>query len=331
MILQEEEEEEEEEKKRDNNGINYPKPRKMLTSSTINPYPPRVVDRDGAAAAATTNAEAKKTTTTTNSNTASTHADTAASSAPATTGDAPVLHRRLTRSEDLHLHILSHAQGQLREHLEPGGGTARGQRVLSALQPLAHQHRAYAAAAASAAPRPRSAQHLYGAYPPHPRSLRSDPQSPASGLDMPSRWWERGLLSADPGRSPNPWFPTHCATYPHGGNEDGLSDDEGETIIPSVEVPAPDMVLESIESDALPRCYGAVSPVTGFAEGDAEMVGSEDEAARGGETQGQGQGQGWRGYVQQRESWVRKAGLKREREVEREKEKGGGKRGRSGF
>ncbi|KAJ4983248.1 hypothetical protein SVAN01_11261 [Stagonosporopsis vannaccii] len=275
----------------------------MLTS-TINPYP---VEQQGSNTPHPTTSSPGLT----SNASPSQPANAAAAAAAAAAAIYPPVHRRKTRSEDLH--ILSHAQGQLREHLEPPGSATYALQNPSS-QRRADEYRAESQLLARLPPAPLPS----GACAPRPRSAHQfrhvhdarDPSLRAAAVKPPFRWWERGLLSSD------------APCYDDPASFENQDEDDADEIRPSIE--APDEVLESIETDAHAHShsYAAVSPMSGVAE---ETGASEDDARRAGEAQM------WRGYVQHRESWVRRAGLKRERE-ERVEHGGrvGAKRGRSG-
>lgn len=217
--------------------------------------------------------------------------------------------RRKTKSEDLN--ILAHAQAQFQDHLGPtftqsSDSTwqpqtqAWSQTQLHPYSQSQPQHDQYPRNFQhSTAPRPRSSHQFSTA-------THSDLRTPVT--HPPFRWWENGVLVSN-------------------------SESEEEDVRPSIE-PADDMsIVQSIEDEA------SVSPGTkelgdlGAGEGKDEVKmedvsGEEAEKMRFlGEAQ-----KHWNGYVKHKESWVRRAGLKRERE-ENERHgaaKTSSKRGRAG-
>lgn len=190
------------------------------------------------------------------------------------------------------LNILAYAQAQFQDHLGPTSTQASD----STWQPQHDQHPGNFQH--STAPRPRSS---------HQFSTTAHPDLGTPVTHLSFRWWETGVLISN-------------------------SESEGEEDVrPSIE-PADDMsIVQSIEDEA------SVSPGTADpcnqrkseAKGEVKMedVSDEEEARSCHEAQ-----RNWNGYVKHKESWVRRAGLKRERE---ENERHGAaktpsKRGRAG-
>lgn len=198
------------------------------------------------------------------------------------------MHRK-TKSEDLH--ILAHAQGQLREHLEPPENQTYeyqnqhqqqqcfdqdpfGQRPHSALQ-ASFPHQAQPQSTA----RPRSS-HQFAT---HSDYFRSTPNKSKQVLrtpvtHLPFQWWEHGGV-----------FDDHV--------EDQIEED---SVVESIEVD--DISPGSLHDSISPRSH--IQPEVKLEDTD------EDEQAR---LRDEAHGN-WNGYVKQKESWVRRAGLKRERE-----------------
>jgi hypothetical protein len=196
----------------------------------------------------------------------------------------PHMHRK-TQSEDLH--ILAHAQGQLREHLEPPESQTYqhqqqqspyqdpfAQRPHSALQmPFPHQPQPQSTA------RPRSS-HQFAT---HSDYLRSMPNKSSQILHAPVthptfQWWEHG----------------------------GVFDDDTEGQV------GEDSVIESIEVDDISpgSLHDSISPGSLIQpEMKLEDEGEDEQARPWDETQWN-----WNGYVKHEESWVRRAGLKRKGE-----------------
>ncbi|KAF2999682.1 hypothetical protein E8E13_002129 [Curvularia kusanoi] len=256
--------------------------------------------------------------------------------------------RRKTRSEDLD--ILSHAQGQLRSHLLPLGTAQHQHQQQYAYQPQ-HQHQHQHQHRFS---QHDSSQYQQSTSPP----LRSDlhAQPPFSPQQQPHQQHHHPRRSHDHFPRPhsahsntpaaahsNPHNAAAAVTAVPGGNR---------THSPPLEAVAgsredddlvdEDTVIESIETD--PIYPSSASPQSRSRHGSHQMRGSCDEAygGRGGEGdgvargvggKGKGYGYGYGGGVAQvqRESWVRRAGLKRasgDLGAGSEDEKGAGKKGR---
>ena len=215
------------------------------------------------------------------------------------------LHKKC-KSEDLH--ILAHAQGQLREHLEPPERqTYQHQKQnqnqtqeqssqwlqdldINAQPQSSHQYQPHTHLHQSTGSRPRSAHQSRPAFL-NPYQTKPDLRNPVTHL--PFRWWETGVLDDDDienneirqsiERDPNP----------------------EESIVESIEID--DCISPGTQSYSLNHRSVAESGIGGSVKTEE---GDEDEEARlWDEAQ-----RNWNGYVKHKESWVRRAGLKRERD-----------------
>lgn len=206
--------------------------------------------------------------------------------------------RRKTQSEDLS--ILAHAQDQLQSHLAAAAPLQSSDSTWQShahpqppyLYPPHQTHRSqHAHPHPYQQPRPRSS---------HQFSSTKHPDLRAPVTVLPLRWWETGVLVSN-------------------------SESEEEDIRPSIEPLEPDAmsVVQSIEAEpsVSPGTVGALMREVDGAQ-EVKMEGASGDEARlwdGPQT--------WNGYVKHKESWVRRAGLKREREVH--ERSGAAKRGRT--
>ncbi|KAF3037194.1 hypothetical protein E8E12_002474 [Didymella heteroderae] len=207
--------------------------------------------------------------------------------------------RRKTRSEDFN--ILAHAQSQLQTHLsatssQNSDSTWRPPQP----HPLAHSQPACQRDSDPFqpqqpqiyhhAPRPRSSHHF---------STTTYPDLRTPVTNLPFRWWENGVLVSN-------------------------SSSEEEDVRPSIEHDPAGAVVDSVEMPDVTN-PGAVSPRTDIKTEEMDE-GPNDEEMQEGRLWDEAQ-RTWNGYLKHKESWVRRAGLKRERE-EHERS-GAAKRGRT--
>lgn len=218
----------------------------------------------------------------------------------------PAHARRKTLSEDLS--ILAHAQDQLQSHLAaaPMQAYAPIQFSDSTWQSHSQSQPPYLSPDRPAHPLRQHArqhahqhQHRHEHHHPRPRSshqfpttmTHSDLRSPVTTL--PLRWWENGVLVSN-------------------------SSSDEDDIRPSIERDPAGSVVPSIEM------RDAISPGTNV-KVEEEKGGLDGEEVQ--EPQPWDETQSWNGYVKHKESWVRRAGLKREREED--ERNGAEKRGRA--
>jgi hypothetical protein len=191
--------------------------------------------------------------------------------------------RRKTQSEDLS--ILAHAQGQLQSHLSAqthppiqcSDSTWHSQSQPPYLYPSHQAHQSqYNHALQVQVPRPHSS-HQFST------TTYLDLRTPVTAL--PFRWWENGVLVSN-------------------------SESEEEDIRPSIERDPAGSVVQSIEMpDAISP--GTVGPRTDIKVEETDEDLNDDEMQEPGLWD---EAQTWNGYVKHKESWVRRAGLKRVRE-----------------